>query len=77
LYNAIKVTIPKDKDIQFYILENPNKFLENINTDETKLKQIIVNLITNALKFTDRGFVLYSVNKGCLEFKVEDWYGYK
>jgi hypothetical protein len=23
LYNAIKVTIPKDKDIQFYILENP------------------------------------------------------
>jgi hypothetical protein len=25
LYNAIKVTIPKDKDIQFYILENPNK----------------------------------------------------
>jgi hypothetical protein len=28
LYNAIKVTIPKDKDIQFYILENPNKFLK-------------------------------------------------
>ena len=76
LYNAIKVTIPKDKDVQFYILENPNKILENINTDETKLKQIIVNLITNALKFTDRGFVAfgYSVNKekGCLEFKVED-----
>ncbi len=76
LYNAIKVTIPKDKDIQFYILENPDKIQENINTDETKLKQIIVNLITNALKFTDRGFVAfgYSVNreKGCLEFKVED-----
>ena len=76
LYNAIKVTIPKDKDIQFYILENPEKIQENINTDETKLKQIIVNLITNALKFTDRGFVAfgYSVNKekGYLEFKVED-----
>ncbi len=76
LFNAIKVTIPKDKDIQFYILENPEKIQENINTDETKLKQIIVNLITNALKFTDRGFVAfgYSVNKerGYLEFKVED-----
>ena len=76
LYNAIRVTIPKDKDIQFYILENPEKIQENINTDETKLKQIIVNLITNALKFTDRGFVAfgYSVNKekGYLEFKVED-----
>ncbi|WP_165930178.1 MULTISPECIES: ATP-binding protein [Flavobacterium] len=76
LYDSIKVTIPKDKEIQFYILENPEKLQENILTDETKLKQIIVNLITNALKFTDRGFVAfgYSINKEkeVLEFKIED-----
>lgn len=76
LYNAIKVTIPKDKEIQFYILENPEKLERNILTDETKLKQIIVNLITNALKFTDRGFVAfgYSINKekNVIEFKIED-----
>ncbi|MFV8269786.1 ATP-binding protein [Flavobacterium sp. GT2N3] len=76
LYDSIKITIPKDKEIQFYILENPDKLQGNILTDETKLKQIIVNLITNALKFTDRGFVAfgYSVNKekDLLEFKVED-----
>ncbi|MFV8340272.1 response regulator [Flavobacterium sp. LB3P21] len=76
LYNSIKITIPKDKEIQFYILENPEKLQGNILTDETKLKQIIVNLITNALKFTDRGFVAfgYSINneKEVLEFKIED-----
>jgi signal transduction histidine kinase len=56
-------------------LKTQIKILENINTDETKLKQIIVNLITNALKFTDRGFVALAIllkKKGCLEFKVED-----
>ncbi|WKL44669.1 ATP-binding protein [Flavobacterium sp. ZE23DGlu08] len=76
LYDSIKVTIPKDKEIQFYILENPEKLQGDILTDETKLKQIIVNLITNALKFTDRGFVAfgYSINKEkeVLEFKIED-----
>lgn len=76
LYDSIKITIPKDKEIQFYILENPDKIQENILTDETKLKQIIVNLITNAVKFTDRGFVTfgYSINKEkeVLEFKIED-----
>ena len=76
LYDSIKVTIPKDKDIQFYIIENSEKLQGNILTDETKLKQIIVNLITNALKFTDRGFVAfgYSINKEkeVLEFKIED-----
>ncbi|MFV8372919.1 response regulator [Flavobacterium sp. LB2P74] len=76
LYDSIKVTIPKDKEIQFYILENPEKLHGNVLTDETKLKQIIVNLITNALKFTDRGFVAfgYSINKEkeVLEFKIED-----
>ncbi|MGO4904381.1 response regulator [Flavobacterium sp. W20_MBD1_R3] len=76
LYDSINVTIPKDKDIQFYILENPLKMERNIRTDETKLKQIIVNLITNAIKFTDMGFVAfgYSVNKEkeILEFTIED-----
>ena len=76
LYNSIKVTIPKEKDIDFYIFENSDKIQGNILTDETKLKQIIVNLITNAIKFTDKGFVAfgYTINKekGLLEFIIED-----
>lgn len=76
LYDSIKITIPKDKEIQFYILANQVKMESNIRTDETKLKQIIVNLITNAIKFTDNGFVAfgYSENKEkeVLEFTIED-----
>jgi len=45
-------------------------------TDEIKLKQVIVNLLTNAIKFTDNGHIAFgftiSPDKNFLEFKVED-----
>lgn len=76
LYNSIKVTIPKEKQIRFYVEESPERISGNILTDEVKLKQILINLITNAIKFTEKGYVSfgYTVNKtkGVLEFKVTD-----
>ncbi len=76
LYNTLKVTIPEDKNIDFYINESTDKLENNILTDEVKLKQIIVNLLTNAIKFTDNGHVAfgYSINKEeqLIEFRVED-----
>lgn len=76
LYNTLKVTIPEDKSIDFYISESTDKLVNNILTDEVKLKQIIVNLLTNAIKFTDNGHVAfgYSINKEeqLIEFRVED-----
>lgn len=60
LYNAIKITIPKEKTIDFNLIV-PKKTLKNkILTDAIKLKQVIINLITNAIKFTDNGFVTFS-----------------
>lgn len=76
LYNTLKVTIPVDKNIDFYIIQNDEKITNTILTDEIKLKQIFVNLITNAIKFTNTGHVAfgYTVNhqKNVIEFRVED-----
>jgi len=77
LYNTLKVTVPEDKSIDFYIIKSTTDTLENdILTDEVKLKQILVNLLTNAIKFTNTGHVAfgYSIDKKehLLEFRIED-----
>jgi signal transduction histidine kinase/CheY-like chemotaxis protein len=59
LYDSIKITNKKSKKIDFKIIESKNPALHPIKTDEIKLKQIITNLITNALKFTEQGSVSF------------------
>lgn len=59
LYETIRVTIPKTKNIDFFILPNDKPAEFNVITDEVKLKQVIVNLVTNAIKFTDEGYVAF------------------
>jgi signal transduction histidine kinase/CheY-like chemotaxis protein len=76
LYETIKVTIKKNKKIEFSVLENKSPALFHISTDNVKLKQIIVNLVTNAIKFTDEGFVAFGyevdeTNKQ-IKFTVKD-----
>jgi len=76
LYETIKVTIPKEKQIDFHIIESSNPIEKYLLTDETKLKQILVNLIANAIKFTDEGSISfgYDVNEedGMVVFIVKD-----
>ncbi|MBL0012683.1 MAG: response regulator [Flavobacterium sp.] len=59
LYETIKITIPKTKNIDFFIIPNDKPAEFNIITDEVKLKQVIVNLVTNAIKFTSEGHVAF------------------
>jgi signal transduction histidine kinase/CheY-like chemotaxis protein len=76
LYNSLKVTIPDDKRIEFYIIKNSDSLYHDVLTDEVKLKQIIVNLLTNAIKFTDNGHVAFGYTikniKKQIVFVVED-----
>ena len=61
--------------------KNDNKFIlknkfneESLKNDQTKLRQILFNVISNASKFTKKGTVEMSINKisEMVEFKVKD-----
>ena len=62
------------KDIQFSL---ENKLLESdaiIYTDREKVYAVLINLVKNAFKYTEKGFIQFGCNRkdGCLEFFVKD-----
>ncbi len=76
LYETIKITIPKSKAIEFRVIDNLHAVKQNIIADEVKLKQVLVNLVNNAIKFTDKGHVAfgYEVDEqnARIVFKIQD-----
>lgn len=65
------------KDIRFEILQC-EPIPEIIQTDSLRLRQCLVNLISNAIKFTETGYVYVNVTtchrRGipCIQFDIED-----
>lgn len=62
----------KNIDLSFTIAKNVPKA---IYADESKIKQVIINLIGNSLKFTTEGFVKVSVEKrndNMIQIKIKD-----
>ncbi|CAN1210183.1 CHASE4 domain-containing protein [Tumidithrix helvetica PCC 7403] len=63
------------------IFERTQSLPQHIETDEIKLRQVMINLLTNAIKFTHRGSVILRASTGAidrssstvnLKFEVED-----
>ncbi|MCL5028757.1 MAG: response regulator [Bacteroidetes bacterium] len=62
------------KELPFKIIRNVNTNII-INTDKGKVVQVLINLLGNAVKFTNSGFVelhIYSLEEKVLKFEVID-----
>ena len=59
IYETIKITIPEEKNIIFSFKKDKEYNKIYVNIDETKVKQILVNLITNSIKYTDSGEISF------------------
>ena len=59
LYESIRVTIPNEKKVTLQLIKPSSPISKKILTDKTKLQQVITNLITNAIKYTEKGTVAF------------------
>ena len=78
--NCIELMLPKAMEKGLQLSSTVDKNVpNNLIGDPTRLTQVLINLVSNSLKFTEKGYVSISVrklsdqnNKAELEFSVRD-----
>ncbi|MCB2195227.1 MAG: PAS domain S-box protein [Bacteroidetes bacterium] len=74
LYSEKEAEVKKNPELDFKLELNPENNKLIISADRSRIKQILQNLISNALKFTKKGKIAYGyqVKANMLEFYVKD-----
>ena len=62
--------IMRDKKIKF-ILDIDKKLPEHLYGDEERIKQVIMNLLDNSVKYTEKGSIILKVQGEVVNFRVE------
>ena len=60
--NSITSTLASEKNVSLFIEETSDQEVE-IFADNTRLRQVIINLVNNAIKFTENGKISMNVEK--------------
>ncbi len=73
IFSYYKPLVSKN-NMNLYMQKSLPDSKADIYTDQTKLRQILDNILSNAIKFTHEGYIKYGyrLTKGFLEFYVED-----
>jgi signal transduction histidine kinase len=78
LHTTLQVNLDTAQTIHFYVKESSTRLFYNVKVDEVKLKQVLTNLINNALKYTEKGYVYFGYEiieeseLSFIEFTVKD-----
>ena len=62
IYNEVKIKSAANKELDINLLPSNIEGTVNIFTDRVKLQQILINLLTNGIKYTPRGAVSFGFN---------------
>lgn len=76
---ALGKTLLKDKNVKLTMAPLPSDFPVKIFSDQARIRQALLNLVSNAVKFTEKGYIHLncsvlekSATKVTVEFSVED-----
>ena len=64
----------KDKGLNFIVNRNSEKLPKSIFTDEVRFKQILFNIISNAYKYTEKGYVKIEISSKIITDKTVNLY---